>query len=193
MAHIARQSVFGGLPTSDIPSQTRCVARLPGGRINPSAIAPTWRLARHLGTLLGARNFRNHSPDQQPRGDLQAHAKALPAFSKSNPHHARAGRDSIAFRQWSFDIVPVPPFRARSEGEIRIRNMFFWPIDHEHTEIRIQRYAYKAECAEDRVAQGIQSERARSVTGDLATMEASLAEISLGALTHIVPLPAGGC
>lgn len=65
--------------------------------------------------------------------------------------------------------------------------MWFWPIDHEHTDVRVQRFAFASDRPSDRVAQAYSKVRFREVLReDLATMEAVYAAVSTGALPHII-------
>jgi phenylpropionate dioxygenase-like ring-hydroxylating dioxygenase large terminal subunit len=157
-----------------------------GGTDNPQRHRPFMEVGAHFGRYSAHANFDHHQTPAE--AVIYKHTRKLfPSFSKVDPQTLAPGVNPSRFPQWAFDIVPMFPHFVMGPQANAHSHMFFWPIDHEHTEIRIQRYAYKAESAADRVAQAYSKVRGREVLReDLATMEASLAAISSGALPHIV-------
>lgn len=157
-----------------------------GGTDNPQRHRPYMEVGEHWGRYSAHANFDHHQTPAE--AVIYKHTRRLfPSFSRVDPQTLASGINPSRFPQWAFDIVPIFPHFVLGPNANAHSHMFFWPIDHEHTEIRIQRYAYKAESAADRVAQAYSKVRGREVLReDLATMEASLAAISSGALPHIV-------
>ena len=157
-----------------------------GGTDNPQRHRPYMEVGEHWGRYSAHANFDHHQT--QAEAVIYKHTRRLfPSFQKVDPASLAPGVNPSRFPQWAFDIVPMFPHFVLGPQANAHSHMFFWPIDHEHTEIRIQRYAYKAQSAADRLAQAYSKVRGREVLReDLATMEASLAAISSGALPHIV-------
>lgn len=157
-----------------------------GGSDNPQRHRPYMEVGEHWGRYSAHANFDHHQTPAE--AVIYKHTRRLfPSFQKVDPATLAPGVNPSRFPQWAFDIVPIFPHFVLGPQANAHSHMFFWPIDHEHTEIRIQRYAYKAKSAADRLAQAYSKVRGREVLReDLATMEASLAAISSGALPHIV-------
>ena len=157
-----------------------------GGTENPQRHRPYMEVGEHWGRYSAHANFDHHQTPAE--AVIYKHTRRLfPSFQKVDPQSLAPGVNPSRFPRWAFDIVPIFPHFVLGPNANAHSHMFFWPIDHEHTEIRIQRYAYKAQSAADRLAQAYSKVRGREVLReDLATMEASLAAISSGALPHIV-------
>ncbi len=157
-----------------------------GGSDNPQRHRPYMEVGEHWGRYSAHANFDHHQTPAE--AVIYKHTRRLfPSFQKIDPEALAPGVNPSRFPQWAFDIVPIFPHFVLGPQANAHSHMWFWPIDHEHTEIRIQRYAYKAQSAADRLAQAYSKVRGREVLReDLATMEASLAAISSGALPHIV-------
>jgi phenylpropionate dioxygenase-like ring-hydroxylating dioxygenase large terminal subunit len=157
-----------------------------GGKENPQRHRPYMEVGRHFGRYSAHANFDHHQTPAE--AVIYKHTRRLfPSFPKTDPETLAPGVNPSRFPQWAFDIVPIFPHFVLGPQANTHSHMWFWPIDHEHTEIRIHRFAFKAQSAADRVAQAYSKVRGREVLReDLATMEASLAAISSGALPHIV-------
>lgn len=156
-----------------------------GGSGNPDRHRPYIEIGKHFGRYSAHANF-NHkrTPAEEV---IYRHARALfPAFEPVDPAALAPGVNPSRFEQWAFDIVHVFPNFVLGPQANAHSHMWFWPIDHEHTEIRIQRFAYEARTPSDRIAQAYSKVRSREVLReDLATMEASLEAMQSGALDHI--------
>ena len=157
-----------------------------GGSGNPNRHRPYIEVGRHFGRYSAHANFNHKRTPAE--AIIYKHARPLfPAVAPVDPATLAPGVNPSRFPQWAFDIVHVFPNFVLGPQANTHSHMWFWPIDHEHTEIRIQRFAYEAKSPADRVAQAYSKVRAREVLReDLATMEAALAAIQSGAMPHIV-------
>lgn len=157
-----------------------------GGKDNPQRHRPYMEVGRHFGRYSAHANADHHQTPAE--AVIYKHTRRLfPSFGGVDPATLAPGVNPSRFPQWAFDIVPIFPHLVLGPQAHSHSHMFFWPIDHEHTEIRIQRFAVKAQTAADRVGHAYSKVRGREVLReDLATMEASLAAIQSGALPHIV-------
>jgi len=157
-----------------------------GGSNNPQRHRPYIEVGRHFGRYSAHANFNHRRTPAE--AVIYGHTRPLfPAFEPVDPDRLAPGVNPSRFHQWAFDIVHVFPNFVLGPQANAHSHMWFWPIDHEHTEIRVQRFAYKAETPADRVAQAYSKVRGREVLReDLATMEAALEAIQSGALPHIV-------
>lgn len=97
------------------------------------------------------------------------------------------GVNPSRFRQWAFDIVHMVPNFVLGPQANTHSMMWFWPIDHETTDIRVQRFAFHSSKPSDLIAQAHSRVRGREVLReDLATMEANFQALSGGAMPSIV-------
>ncbi|MFI4986113.1 MAG: aromatic ring-hydroxylating dioxygenase subunit alpha [Alphaproteobacteria bacterium] len=136
--------------------------------------------------------------------------------AKGNPDHKMTPVEEIAFRHgrklypafppvdssapdfptsvnpgriegWAFDITEFFPCFVLIKGAYWHQNMWFWPIDAAHTEIRVAGYAYKSKSVGDRLAHAYLRTRNREVfREDISTMEAVHAMLTSGAVPDIV-------
>jgi phenylpropionate dioxygenase-like ring-hydroxylating dioxygenase large terminal subunit len=87
---------------------------------------------------------------------------------------------------WAFDITEFFPCFVLIDGAEWHQYMWFWPIDADHTQIRVVDYAYKAETVGDRLAHSYLRARNREVfREDISTMEAIHASMKTGAMPEI--------
>lgn len=157
-----------------------------GGSTNPNRHRPYIEVGRNFGRYSAHANFDHKRTPAE--AVIYKHARPLfPSFAPVDPNTLAPGVNPSRFPQWAFDIVHVVPNFVLGPQANAHSHMWFWPIDHEHTEIRIQRFAYKAGNAADRIAQAYSKVRGREVLReDLATMEAALEAMQSGALPHIM-------
>jgi phenylpropionate dioxygenase-like ring-hydroxylating dioxygenase large terminal subunit len=157
-----------------------------GGKDNPQRHRPYMEVGRHWGRYSAHANFDHHQTPAE--AVIYKHTRRLfPSFGKVDPETLAPGVNPSRFPQWAFDIAPVFPNLVIGPQASAHSHMWFWPIDHEHTEIRIHRFAYAAKSPADRVGHAYSKVRGREVLReDLATMEASLAALASGALSHMV-------
>jgi len=157
-----------------------------GGKGNPNRHRPYIEVGRHFGRYSAHANF-DHKQTPAEAVIYKHSRKMFPSFPQVELEALPPGVNASRFPQWAFDIVHMFPHFVLGPQANTHSHMWFWPIDHAHTEIRIMRFAYKAKTAADRVGHAYSKVRGREVLReDLATMEAALAAISSGALPHIV-------
>lgn len=151
--------------------------------------------ARHRPYIEVGRNFGRysaHANRKHKRTPAEAviygHSRPLfPSFPEVDVSTLPPGVNPSRFEEWAFDIVHVVPNFVFGPQANSHSYMWFWPIDHEHTDIRIQRFAFASDRPADRIAHAYSKVRVREVLReDLATMEASYSAIATGALPHIV-------
>lgn len=157
-----------------------------GGKENPQRHRPYMEVGRRWGRYSAHANFDHHQTPAE--AVIYKHTRRMfPSFAKVDPESLAPGVNPSRFPQWAFDIVPIFPNFVLGPQANTHSHMWFWPIDHEHTEIRIHRFGYKAKTPADRVGHAYSKVRGREVLReDLATMEAALAAMASGALPHIV-------
>ena len=119
---------------------------------------------------------------------LYRHSRPMfPAFTHFDMDALPPGVNPSRFPQWAFDIVHVVPNFVIGPQANTHSIMWFWPIDHETTDIRVQRFAFRSNKPSDRIAQAHSRVRGREVLReDLATMETNYQSVASGALPHIV-------
>jgi Rieske 2Fe-2S family protein len=157
-----------------------------GGSGNPN---------RHRAYIEVGRNFARYSAHGNPKHKptpaeevLYRHSKPMfPSFTSFDMNALPPGVNASRFPQWAFDIVHMVPNFILGPQANTHSMMWFWPIDHEHTDVRVQRFAFKSDRPSDRIAQAHSRVRGREVLReDLATMESNFQAISSGALPHII-------
>lgn len=158
-----------------------------GGKGNPQRHRPYIEVGRHFGRYSAHANF-DHKQTPAEAVIYKHSRKMFPSFPKlEDLESLPPGVNPSRFPQWAFDIVHVFPNFVLGPQANTHSHMWFWPVDHEHTEVRILRFAYKAQNAADRVGHAYSKVRGREVLReDLATMEAALAATASGALPHII-------
>jgi len=157
-----------------------------GGKGNPKRHRAYIEVGRHFGRYSALAN-PNHKPT--PAEDvLYRHSrKMFPAFPSFDMDSLPPGVNPSRSPLWAFDIVHLFPCFVLGPQANTHSYMWFWPIDHEHTEIRIMRFGFRSDRPADRIAQAHSVIRGREVLReDLATMESSLQAIASGVLPHII-------
>ncbi len=88
---------------------------------------------------------------------------------------------------WAFDITEFFPCFVLIDGAEWHQAMWFWPVDADHTEIRVVDYAYKAQSVGDRLAHSYLRARNREVfREDISTMEAIHASMKTGVMPEVI-------
>ena len=158
-----------------------------GGKGNPMRHRPFLEvMARH------GRYSAKANPDHKMtpvEAVAYTHGRKLyPAFPKVDtsapdfPTSVNPGR----IDGWAFDILELFPCFVLIEGADWHQNMWFWPIDADHTEIRVVDYAYKSKTLGDQLAHSYLRVRNREVfREDISTMEAIHAMLKSGAMPEI--------
>ena len=157
-----------------------------GGKSNPQRHRPYIEVGRHFGRYSAHANMEHRQTPAE--AVIYKHSRRMfPSFPVVDVEKLPPGVNPSRFPQWAFDIVHLFPNLVFGPQANTHSFMWFWPIDHEHTEIRNLRFAYAAKTPADRVGHAHSKVRSREVMReDLATMEAALAASSCGALPHIV-------
>lgn len=111
---------------------------------------------------------------------------AFPHVDTSKPDFPKAVNPGRV-DNWAFDIIEFFPCFVLIEGADWHQNMWFWPVDADHTEIRVVDYAYKAKTVGDTLAHSYLRVRNREVfREDISTMEAIHAMLKSGAMPEII-------
>jgi hypothetical protein len=157
-----------------------------GSSANPNRHRAYIEVQRHFGRY-SAHGNPNHQPTPA-QGVLLRHSRPMfPAFTHFDMDKLPPGVNPSRFRQWAFDIVHMVPNFVLGPQANTHSMMWFWPIDHETTDIRVQRFAFHSSKPSDLIAQAHSRVRGREVLReDLATMEANFQALSGGAMPSIV-------
>jgi glycine betaine catabolism A len=157
-----------------------------GGSANPNRHRAYIEVGRHFARY-SAHGNPNHKPTPAQEV-LYRHSRPMfPSFTSFDMDALPPGINASRFKQWAFDIVHMVPNFVLGPQANTHSMMWFWPVDHEHTDIRVMRFAFESKKPADRIAQAHSRVRGREVLReDLATMESSFKAISSGALPHIV-------
>jgi phenylpropionate dioxygenase-like ring-hydroxylating dioxygenase large terminal subunit len=157
-----------------------------GGAANPNRHRAYIEVGRHFARY-SAHGNPNHQPTPAEEVLYRRSRPMFPAFTDFDMDALPPGVNASRFAQWAFDIVHMVPNFVLGPQANTHSMMWFWPIDHEHTDIRVQRFAFESRRPSDRIAQAYSRVRGREVLReDLATMESQYAAVSSGALPHIV-------
>ncbi len=157
-----------------------------GGKSNPLRHRAYIEVGRRFG------RYSAHANMDHKRTPAEAiifgRSKALyPSFPRTDPANLPPGINPSGFDEWAFDIVHLFPHFVFNPTAHAHQYMWFWPVDHEHVEIRLMNFAFKASNAADRLAQVYSRVRLREVVReDLATMESASQMIATGALPYMV-------
>lgn len=159
-----------------------------GGKGNPMRHRPFLEvMARH--GRYSAKANPDHKMTPAEAVAYTAGRKLYPAFPPVDanapgfPKAVNPGR----IDHWAFDIVELFPHFVLIAGADWHQNMWFWPIDADHTEIRVVDYAYAAKSVGDKLAHSYLRVRNREVfREDISTMEAVHAMLQSGAMPDIV-------
>ncbi len=157
-----------------------------GSPTNPNRHRAYIEVRRHFGRY-SAHGNPNHKPTPA-EGVLYEHSRPMfPAFTKFDMDALPPGVNPSRFKQWAFDIVHVVPNFVIGPQANTHSLMWFWPIDHAHTDVRVQRFAFRSDKPSDRIAQAHSRVRGREVLReDLATMEASYQALASGVLPNLI-------
>ncbi len=157
-----------------------------GGSSNPNRHRAFIEVGRHFARY-SAHGNPNHKPTPA-QGVLLKHSRPMfPAFTHFDMDALPPGVNPSRFKQWAFDIVHMVPNFVLGPQANTHSMMWFWPIDHAHTDVRVQRFAFQSDKPSDRIAQAHSRVRGREVLReDLATMESNFHSIASGALPHII-------
>ncbi|MBN9429907.1 MAG: aromatic ring-hydroxylating dioxygenase subunit alpha [Burkholderiales bacterium] len=157
-----------------------------GGSANPHRHRAYIEVGEHFARY-SAHGNPNHkaTPAEQV---LYGNSRPMfPSFIDIDIDKLPPGVNPSRFDQWAFDIVHLVPNVVLGPQANTHSLMWFWPIDHAHTDVRVQRFAFQTDRPGDRIAQAYSIVRGREVLReDLATMETSYTGISSGVLPHIV-------
>lgn len=156
-----------------------------GGATNPNRHRAYIEVGRHFARY-SAHGNPNHKPTPAQEV-LYRHSRPMfPSFAHFDMDALPPGVNPSRFKQWAFDIVHMVPNFVLGPQANTHSMMWFWPIDHEHTDIRVMRFGFKTDKPSDRIAQAHSVVRGREVLReDLATMETNYQGIASGALPHI--------
>jgi len=157
-----------------------------GGSGNPRRHRAYMEVGEHFGRYSALGN-PNHKPTAA-EGILFEHSRPMyPSFPPPDMDALPPGVNPLRLKNWAFDIVHVAPHFVLGPQANTHSYMFFWPIDHETTDVRVMRFAFQTDKPADRIGQAHSLVRTREVLReDLATMESSLEAISSGALPNII-------
>jgi phenylpropionate dioxygenase-like ring-hydroxylating dioxygenase large terminal subunit len=156
-----------------------------GGTSNPNRHRAYIEVARHFGRY-SAHGNPNHQPTAAQGAFLKHSLPMFPAFTHFDMDKLPPGVNPSRFKQWAFDIVHMVPNFVFGPQANTHSMMWFWPIDHETTDIRVQRFAFESTKPSDLIAQAHSRVRGREVLReDLATMEASFQALASGAMPNI--------
>jgi phenylpropionate dioxygenase-like ring-hydroxylating dioxygenase large terminal subunit len=159
-----------------------------GGKGNPMRHRPYLEVMNRHGRYSAKANPTHQMTQVEAISYTHGH-KLYPAFPPVDsdapdfPKAVNPGR----VENWAFDIIEFFPCFVLIEGAEWHQNMWFWPIDADHTEIRVIDYAYKAQTVGDRLAHSYVRVRNREVfREDISTMEKIHASLKSGALSEII-------
>jgi phenylpropionate dioxygenase-like ring-hydroxylating dioxygenase large terminal subunit len=159
-----------------------------GGKGNPMRHRPYLEVMPHHGRYSAKAN-PDHKMSPVEALAYNAGRKLYPAFPHVDcsapdfPKAVNPGRVD----NWAFDITEFFPCFILIDGAEWHQCMWFWPIDADHTQIRVIDYAYKAKTFGDRLAHSYLRARNREVfREDISTMEAIHASLKTGAMPEIV-------
>jgi phenylpropionate dioxygenase-like ring-hydroxylating dioxygenase large terminal subunit len=111
----------------------------------------------------------------------------FPSFINFDMAKLPPGVNPSRFEQWAFDIVHLVPNVVLGPQANTHSLMWFWPIDHETTDVRVQRFAFQTDRPSDRIAQAYSIVRGREVLReDLATMETQYEGLAAGVMPHMI-------
>jgi Rieske 2Fe-2S family protein len=159
-----------------------------GGKGNPMRHRPYLEVMPRHGRYSAKAN-PDHKMTPVEEISYQAGRKLYPAFppvDSSAPDFPKAVNPG-RIEHWAFDILELFPCFVLIEGADWHQNMWFWPIDADHTEIRVVDYAYQAKTVGDKLAHSYLRVRNREVfREDISTMEAIHASLKSGAMSEVI-------
>jgi hypothetical protein len=97
-----------------------------------------------------------------------------------------AGVNPSRYEHWAFDVVQLYPNAVFLFGNNWHIEIFFGPIDVDHTEVVQDLYYYRPKSAGERISHQFFLSRGRQVfLEDMNTLEAQHAVLSSGVLSHL--------
>jgi phenylpropionate dioxygenase-like ring-hydroxylating dioxygenase large terminal subunit len=158
-----------------------------GGKGNPMRHRPYLEVTERHGRYSAKAN-PNHK--MTPVEDLAYRfgRKMFPAFPHvselgTQPPGINPGRNEL----WAFDVLELFPCTVLLMGAHWHATMWFWPIDENRTDIRIDYFGYKAKTVGDHLAHAYFRVRNREVfREDVGTMEACGQTLKAGAMQEII-------
>jgi glycine betaine catabolism A len=155
-----------------------------GGRINPDRHRPFMQLFK--------RHHRYSAPANPDHRLTAAEALAIkygkriiPAFGGEMPA-LPPGVNPSRYEHWAFDVVQFYPNAVFLFGNNWHIEIFFGPIDVDHTEVVQDLYYYRPKNAGERLSHQFFLSRGRQVfLEDMNTLEAQHAVLSSGVLSHL--------
>jgi glycine betaine catabolism A len=159
-----------------------------GGKGNPMRHRPFLEVMPRHGRYSAKAN-PDHKMTPVEALAYNAGRKLYPAF----PHVDCSGADFPKavnpgrVDNWAFDITEFFPCFVLIDGAEWHQCMWFWPVDADHTLIRVVDYAYAARTVGDRLAHSYLRVRNREVfREDISTMENIHASLKTGVMPEIV-------
>jgi len=155
-----------------------------GGRINPDRHRPFMQLFK--------RHHRYSAPANPDHRLTAAEALAvkygkriIPSFGGEMPA-LPPGVNPSRYEHWAFDVVQFYPNAVFLFGNNWHIEIFFGPIDVDHTEVVQDLYYYRPKTAGERLSHQFFLSRGRQVfLEDMNTLEAQHAVLSSGVLSHL--------
>ena len=155
-----------------------------GGRINPDRHRPFMQLFK--------RHHRYSAPANPDHRLTAAEALAvkygkriIPSFGGEMPA-LPPGVNPSRYEHWAFDVVQFYPNAVFLFGNNWHIEIFFGPIDVDHTEVVQDLYYYRPKNAGERLSHQFFLSRGRQVfLEDMNTLEAQHAVLSSGVLSHL--------
>jgi phenylpropionate dioxygenase-like ring-hydroxylating dioxygenase large terminal subunit len=159
-----------------------------GGNDNPMRHRPFLEIMEHHGRYSAKANPL-HKMTPVEKLCYEAGRLMYPAFphidtsAPNFPTSVNPGR----VENWAFDITELFPCFVLINGVNWHQCMWFWPIDENHTEIRVIDYAYPAQTIGDHLSHSYFRVRNREVfREDISTMEAIHASLKTGVMADVV-------
>jgi len=155
-----------------------------GGRINPDRHRPFMQLFK--------RHHRYSAPANPDHRLTAAEALAvkygkriIPSFGGEMPA-LPPGVNPSRYEHWAFDVVQFYPNAVFLFGNNWHIEIFFGPIDVDHTEVVQDLYYYRPKTAGERLSHQFFLSRGRQVfLEDMNTLDAQHAVLSSGVLSHL--------
>lgn len=156
-----------------------------GGRVNPNRHRPLIQLMETHARYSAPRNPEHRATPAEVAA-YKYGRQLTPAFD-GIVEGLPPGVNPLKTDLWAFDVIHFFPNVLVLNARSWHLGIWFWPIDHERTEIRTQRLMYKAKTAGERLGQSFSKARAREVIReDLNTLEATQEALESGVMPEIV-------
>lgn len=157
-----------------------------GGSGNPKRHRAYIEVGRHFGRYSALGNPAHKATPAE--AVVYGRSRPMfPAFPPVDTAKLPPGVNPGRVDRWAFDIVHMVPNFVLGPQANTHSHMWFWPIDHEHTDVRVMRFGFGSDRPSDHIATAYSRVRSREVLReDLDTMESMLEAMSGGALPHII-------